>query len=166
MVPHAGASTSASPSSAPQTWVPRGALAKATCSGTSVPYNCCLCQPVCTTGTCFNCQRARREMRDVLLQTQGIAQYPGYKQPGTEQHPRREARLAVLQRWPSSATGLSINLNPFNNMFGKKKKKREKLSFCFPASSQPMPLPPLLWDCSTPPCQHPARVGMMPRAHL
>lgn len=91
-------------------------------------------------------------MRDVLLQTQGIAQYAGYKQPGTEQHPQKEAQLTVLQRRPSSATNLSVSLNPFNNTL----KKKEKLSFCFPASSHPVPLPPLPWDCSVPPRQHPA----------
>lgn len=60
----------------------------------------------------------------------------------------RPKRHAPGCRWPSSATSLSINLNPFSDML---KKKGEKLSFCFPASSHPVPLPPPPWDCSVPP---------------
>lgn len=48
-------SPSLNPSSAPQSRVPRGALAKETCSRTQLPQGCCLWQPVRTTGTCFNC---------------------------------------------------------------------------------------------------------------
>lgn len=45
-------------------------------------------------------------------------------------------------------------------------KKKEILSFCFPASSHPMPLPPPPWNGSVPPHQSPASVGAMPHAHL
>lgn len=57
----------------------------------------------------------------------------GREQPSTEQHPQREARLAVLQRWPSSTTSLSISLNPFNNML----KKKGKTKFLLPCKQSP-----------------------------
>lgn len=78
--------------------------------------------------------------------------------PGHKQYPQTEAWLGALQHQPSSATSLSISLNPYNML-----KKKEKLSFCLPESSRPVPLPPLPWDCSVPapstsrdlqPCNH------------
>lgn len=47
--PHTGSC----PSNAPQTQVPRGALAKVTPSKTSVTHGCCLWQPVATMGMCL-----------------------------------------------------------------------------------------------------------------
>lgn len=134
-----------------------------TLSKTLVTHGCCLWQPIPTTRMCFNCHQARTEVRDVLLQTQGIAWALGVEQPGTEQHPHRKTQLAVLLCWPFSPTSQSVSPNPFNNLFFQKK---EILSFCFSGISHPMPLPPPPWNGSVPPHQDPARAEMMPHAHI
>lgn len=98
--PHTGSSSS----SAPQSQVPRGDLAKVTLSKTSVICGCCLWQCVPMMGMCFNCCQARKEMWDVLLPTQGIAWALGVQQPGTEQHPYKKTQpvLAILSYQPVS----------------------------------------------------------------
>jgi len=97
---------------------------------TSVPYACCLWQPARTTGTRFHRRQARRGLWDALLPTQGTARCAGCQQPGTEQHPRREARLA--QRRPPSPTSLSVSILSIICL-----KKKGKTNLLLPCEQSP-----------------------------
>lgn len=106
----------------------------------------------------FNCHQARTEMRDVLLQTQGIVWALGVEQPGTEQHPYWKTRLAVLLCWPFSATSLSVSLNqsfPQAVFFLKKGNTK----FLLPCKQSPhaSPTSALEWLCATTPAPSKSR---------
>lgn len=148
--PHTGSSSS----SAPQSQLPRAALAKVTLHKTSVTRGCCLWQPVPMMGMFFIA--AKQGKRCGMCLCKPRAWHGPWESSSLAQS--SIPVLTILSHQPVSKSQ-SFQKSVVVCFF----KKRN--SFCFPASSHPVPLPPPPWNGSVPPGQRPASVGVMPQAH-